>query len=472
MTLHPGAHLRPDEHVVDRSKQAHAALDAGLAVARPGALVAITMRAPVAAPRALLATGPARRDAAVWQPADGWSMACAGIAAEIRGAGAARFTEVAAAAPRTWSRLVEVGAADVPAPRFVGGLAFAPGAAAGPAWAGFGDARFVLPRWTYWRRGDAAWLTAVVDGDLGERGRDGWHGELAELRAALLAPPPSAARRLGCAEPEVIAVREADPDTWRRHVAEIRAAIVAGTCAKIVAARTCAVELSAPIDPAAILRQLGDRHGECTRFAIRTAGRVFAGASPERLVAVTGREVIGEALAGSIARGGDDAGELARLLASAKDRGEHDLVVHEIVRGLAPMCERLDVPAAPVVRSLRHVHHLHTPVRGQLAARRHAVEVAGALHPTPAVGGVPTQLALDWIAAREPEPRGWYGAPVGWFDAAGDGELVVAIRSGLLDGRHALLYAGAGIVRDSDVELEFDKTRVKLRALLGALGAA
>ncbi|MCB9563377.1 MAG: isochorismate synthase [Kofleriaceae bacterium] len=365
--------------------------------------------------------------------------------------------------------MVRAGDPAAPAPRFVGGLAFAPGTADGPAWRGFGDARFVLPRWTYARRGDLAWLTAIVDGDARTpAARDVWHGELAEVRAALAAPAAAE-------PPPVVAIAEADPEVWRRHIAEIRAAISAGTAAKIVAARACAVELAGPAEPAAVLRRLGERHPECTRFAIRVGGRVFLGASPERLVAVTGLEVTTDALAGSIARAGGgpdaDADERAALEASAKDRGEHDLVVEAIAAGLGPLCARLDVPDRPAVRTLRNIHHLHTPVRGLLAAPRHVVEVAAALHPTPAVAGVPTRVALDWIAAREPEARGWYAAPVGWFDADGDGELVVAIRSGVLDGRHALLYAGGGIVAASDPDAELDETRVKLRALLGALGA-
>jgi isochorismate synthase len=270
----------------------------------------------------------------------------------------------------------------------------------------------------------------------------------------------------------IVSVREADPAVWRRHIEQIRAAIADGACAKIVAARTCAVELAAPIDAGALLGRLGARHPGCTRFAVRTAGRVFLGASPERLIAMRGAELITEALAGSIARSGkDDALEVAKLLSSDKDRREHELVVEMIRGALAPICAEMVVPATPHVRTLRHIHHLHTPVRGTLAAKRHLVELAAALHPTPAVGGVPTAAALRWIAEHEPEPRGWYAAPIGWFDAAGDGELTIAIRSGLVSGRTALLFAGGGIVRDSDAELELDETRVKLRALLGALGA-
>jgi len=298
---------------------------------------------------------------------------------------------------------------------------------------------------------------------MASRGRAAWHGELAELRRALMTP-------IAEIDVPVVGVREADPEIWRRHIASIRAAIAEGSCRKIVAARTCMVELASPVDPATVLARLAARHPECTRFAIRVAGRVFLGATPERLVSLTGRDVVTEALAGSIARRGNDPGEIAALQASGKDRGEHDVVVDAIRRGLAPLCDDLLVPTVPAVRTLRHIHHLHTPVRGRLAARRHVLELAAVLHPTPAVGGVPTATALAWIAANEPEPRGWYGAPVGWFDGNGDGELAIAIRSGLLDGRHALLYAGGGIVAGSDPDLELDETRIKLRALLGALG--
>ena len=129
------------------------------------------------------------------------------------------------------------------------------------------------------------------------------------------------------------------------------------------------------------------------------------------------------------------------------------------------------MPGAPAVRALRNILHLHTPIAAELSAPVHVLELAAALHPTPAVGGTPTRLATAWIAAREPAPRGWYAAPVGWFDAAGDGELAVAIRSGLLAGRTAHVWAGAGIVRDSDAEAEWAEVEVKQRAVLDALGA-
>ncbi len=228
------------------------------------------------------------------------------------------------------------------------------------------------------------------------------------------------------------------------------------------------MDLAAPPEATAVLRRLARaRHG-ATRFAFRGRGTTFLGATPERLVRRRGRRVDTEALAGSIARGSANA---ARLLASAKERHEHQLVVDDIVRRLRPLCGGLRLPAVPHVRALRDVQHLATPIAGVLGRRRHVLELVEALHPTPAVGGVPTTAALDWIREHESEPRGWYAAPVGWLDAAGDGEFAVALRSCLLSGHRAHLYAGAGIVADSDPRREYTETELKTRTLLTALAA-
>ncbi len=145
-------------------------------------------------------------------------------------------------------------------------------------------------------------------------------------------------------------------------------------------------------------------------------------------------------------------------------------MVRAIVEALAPLCESLDHPDEPRIQRLRHVVHLQTPFVGRLREPTHVLELVRRLHPTPAVGGWPAAPALRWIAREEPGSRGWYAGPVGWFDARGDGEFGVALRSGLLRRGEAHLYAGAGIVRGSDAEAEFDETEVKLRTMLDALG--
>jgi menaquinone-specific isochorismate synthase len=217
-----------------------------------------------------------------------------------------------------------------------------------------------------------------------------------------------------------------------------------------------------------VLAALDERQPGTTRIAIRPpAGATLIAATPERLVGLAGRTATCDALAGSHARG---EGAAEALLASAKDRREHALVVDAIAAALRGLGGNVTQPAAPRVRELRDVVHLHTPIAAELAEHRHVLELAAALHPTPAVGGTPTAYATQWIAAHEATPRGWYAAPVGWFDLDGDGELAVAIRSGVLDGARAQLWAGAGIVAGSDPDRELAETDVKLRALLGAMG--
>lgn len=283
---------------------------------------------------------------------------------------------------------------------------------------------------------------------------------------------------------------------WIEQVDAIRQAIARDEVQKIVAARRSVVAFvagdSAPQSPshfpsirrsgpaagtpavesmnrrgASVLRRLGGDRAASTRFAFCRPDTVFLGVTPEKLVSRSGRQVVTEALAGSIESGGEQAAE---LLDSGKDRLEQQLVVDSIVRRLEPLCASLEVAERPTVRELRDVFHLHTPIQGTLADDYHVLELAETLHPTPAVGGVPTSRAVDWIRERETHERGWYAAPIGWFDAAGDGELLVALRSCVLTRDRAYLYAGAGIVADSDPERELGETELKQRALLDALG--
>ena len=236
----------------------------------------------------------------------------------------------------------------------------------------------------------------------------------------------------------------------------------------MVTARRVVLELEPRPKAERVLARLRSEAPACTRFAIRRAGVVFLGATPERLIARRGELVETEALAGSIRA--EHTARARELLQSSKDRTEHELVVREIVAALAPLTSELELAKEPEVRTLRHLLHLRTPIRGRLSEPRHVLELVERLHPTPAVGGVPTAAALDWIRNHEPDQRGWYAGPFGWFDPSGDGEFVVALRSGVLDAHRLYLYAGNGIVRASRAEAEWAETRLKLAALLAAAG--
>lgn len=434
-------------------------------VAAPAELSLFAFTTPVV-PAAAIAAGFPEDIVATWTSQE-LVLAGVGIAREVRGHGAQRWRQVIEAARISAPHVVVDGAVSslealgFARPRWIGGAAFAPGGADRAPWQGFGDAWFVLPRWTYVARDDRAMFVLAADAaDLANPAR--WQAELARLRACT-APSTT--------QPALVELQPAAAAEWRTQVTAITEAIAHGRYSKIVAARTLAVALAGPIEAANLLAALDERHADCVRVLVRppNAGTLVA-ATPERLVRRSGATVQCDALAGTINATAADARE--RLLASTKDRREHDLVVDAIRRALEDAGAVVDAPATPEVRALRHVLHLHTPFHATLREPRHVLELACRLHPTPAVGGTPTSAAIEWIGEHEPVARGWYSAPVGWFDLEGNGELVVAIRSGVLVDNRAHLYAGAGIVAGSDPDRELAETDAKFRAMLGALGVA
>ncbi len=274
-------------------------------------------------------------------------------------------------------------------------------------------------------------------------------------------PRPDVASRLDLSSRPDVASRE----RWEGTVEEILGAIDAGEVSKVVAARCSMVEVQGATEPASTLEALGERYPGCTRFCVEAGGAWFLGATPERLVRKRGRAVTTEALAGSAGPG-----EGADLLEDPKIRLEHELVLADMMARLAPLCEGVQA-GEPELLELSNVVHRKTSLRAEAREEVSVLDVVVALHPTPAVGGVPREVALRWIAKREPDARGWYAGPLGWLDASGDGEFIVALRSGLVCDGRAWLFAGAGIVRGSRPADEFDETEIKLRAMREALEA-
>ncbi|WP_313673852.1 isochorismate synthase [Mycolicibacterium sp.] len=253
---------------------------------------------------------------------------------------------------------------------------------------------------------------------------------------------------------------------------------------KVVLARALGLTADQPIDPLALLHRLVDADPRATAYLadLSPAGATYTGAalvgsSPELLVARRGAEVTCQPFAGSAPRRADpqaDAATGAALAASAKNRHEHQLVVDTMLAALEPLCSRLDVAAEPQLSRTAALWHLSTPIRGELREKSTtAVDLALVLHPTPAVGGVPTAAAVDLITAVEAD-RGFYAGAVGWCDAQGDGRWMVAIRGAQLsaDRRTALAQAGGGIVAESDPDEELAETTVKFRTILSALGVS
>jgi salicylate biosynthesis isochorismate synthase len=401
----------------------------------------------------------------------GWALAALGCARRFEAAGDERFSQVA----RRWQATASAACADPadgpPGAGLValGGFAFAPDGGTAAHWDRFASASLILPEVSLCRRAGETWLTLNL-----EVGPDDTESELTErarrrldrVREAplpLLDPSPTGAYRVESAMP---------PSHYEAAVARAVQRIRAGELQKVVLAREVDVHAPTEHDPGAILDLLRQEFPACYVFAVGRGEASFVAASPELLVRREGQRASTVALAGSIGRSADPSvddhlGE--RLLQSAKDREENAIVARRIARTLRPHAVWVTAAAEPVLVRVANIQHLAMPIRAQLARPMSVVELAGALHPTPAVGGEPRQEATAMIPALEGFDRGWYAGPVGWTDAAGDGEFCVALRCALLRGRLARLYAGCGIVRESDPAAELAETEVKLGALLPAL---
>jgi isochorismate synthase len=439
------------------------------------ALALLSVPAPPRRARALLRLAPQAAlgsERLLWvDPLGHESIAGVGAAVEILGQGTARFEDVAAGADRLWKRIARVPRPDPTRPpvRLFGGFAFLPGHATGAVWERFGDARFVLPRLLYQDLPNGTTLTLVVPVASADRVEADHHSvvRLQELVEALEHVPVDERVTLP-AHPAQIASRDLGEHGWAGRVEHARREIAAGRLEKVVVARCAELSMANPVDVHQVLGRLAALDPGCTLFALGWEDAVFVGATPERLVAKRGRELTTEALAGSCGSFGPAAAAVLR--GSPKDLCEHELVVRELCRALEPLCAAVNAAPRPEVRTLRHVLHLHTPISAKLRQPAHILELVERLHPTPAVGGVPVAAALDWIAREETAPRGWYASPVGWFDAEGDGRFAMALRSGVLRAHQAHLFAGAGIVRQSDAMTELEETRLKLQSLFTALG--
>jgi salicylate biosynthesis isochorismate synthase len=284
-----------------------------------------------------------------------------------------------------------------------------------------------------------------------------------EAPLPLLDPHPTAHADIRSARP---------PREFEAAVEGATSRIAAGEMSKVVLAREVIVSAAAAHDPAALFGAMREQFPACFCFCCGTPEAAFLGASPELLVRRAGAGVSTVALAGSTRRSSDPAvddhlGE--QLLRSDKDRREQRIVAERIVRALRPHAVWVEAAAEPEIVKVANIQHLATPVIAQLAEPHSAIELAGLLHPTPAVGGEPWPKAAAAIADLEGMDRGWYAAPVGWMDATEDGEFCVALRSALLRDREAHLFAGVGVVAGSDPAAELAETEVKLGALLPLL---
>jgi isochorismate synthase len=403
------------------------------------------------------------------------ALGALGVARSLLAAGSERFATIA----DSWRALSASAVADSiddPAgsgPIAVGGFAFAPDGGGSPHWASFDPASLIVPELAIarseWGGEQTVRLTLAAlasPDDLPEELISRLTMRLEELRAPplpLLDPAPTGRFLLASAMP---------PEHYEGAVARAVELIRAGELQKIVLAREVQVHAPRPYDPAAVLGVLRDEFPSCFVFCVGRGEATLIGASPELLVRREGHRLSTLALAGSTRRSADPAVDAhlgEQLLRDESYREEHAIVARRIERTLRPHAIWVAAAPEPELVRIANIQHLATPIRAQLAAPVEALELAGLMHPTPAVGGEPLRLAAPLIPALEGLDRGWYSGPIGWTDAAGDGEFCVALRCALLSGNLARCYAGNGIVRDSDPAAELAETEVKLQALLPLL---
>ncbi|WP_410489235.1 isochorismate synthase MenF [Bacillus changyiensis] len=262
-------------------------------------------------------------------------------------------------------------------------------------------------------------------------------------------------------------------DEWLEAIRHATTDIQKGKYDKVVLAREILLSFREPIQLYRVISHLLCEQTSSYIFALEEKGKCFVGASPERLIKKVDDKVLSTCLAGSIQRGQTEREDQMlglELLHDKKNVMEHEFVVDMIHQAFSRYCVYVEKPTAPELYKTKSVQHLYTPIIGQMSKKYSLFDFIEKLHPTPALGGDPQKTALEVIRSIEPMSRGWYAGPIGWLDSRDNGEFAVAIRSGLINSHQARLFAGCGIVRDSDPLQEYEETQIKLKPMLSALG--
>lgn len=340
------------------------------------------------------------------------------------------------------------------------GFSFDPDGSTAHEWASFDPLRLVIPEAVVVRNGGTRLVVALGDGED--------PAGLADRLEAMAPAGPVLAH-----SPSDLHV-ESHPSSSKyvANVAEAIDLITRGELQKVVLGRTLVIASDEPPRPFDVVSLLSGEHEGSYVYGWRRGAAAFIGASPELLVSLVDGHIRSVPFAGTVPRGrngAEDTQLAARLLDSAKDMSEHRIMVDDIISRLRPLTSGV-VASDPSVERFRHVQHLHSHIEATPSNGVDLLGLAAALHPTPAVGGVPRDEAMQRIAGLEELDRGWYAGGIGWMSGTGDGEISVALRCALLEGGVSRLYAGAGIVADSQPALELEETRWKFRALHRHLG--
>ncbi len=445
-----------------------------------GGAILVSYSRPVAAVEALDFFGQAQSmytAAFFWEQAEEhFTLTGGGEALVLEATGAERFDNI----ERRWQALqgqaiissLETGRPWGSGPILLGGFAFDAATLAGGQWPGYPDGRMALPEIMLTVRQTSTYLTfnALVEPDTDcEALATRMERQALQLCQPLALPEITAADSL----PSTLKIKDVLlAASWQKLVAGAVTAIKTGHFQKVVLARAVRAQAVNTISITTALARLRHNYPGATLFALAQGEHCFLGATPERLVRLCEGEIRTIGLAGSAPRGRDEAEDIRlgqELLDSSKNRHEHAIVVRMLRQALEGICSRIWADEAPQLLKLSNVQHLYTPVLGHLTAPASVLKLVERLHPTPALGGYPRQEALTWLRHNEDLDRGWYAAPVGWVDSRGEGEFVAGIRSALVHGRQATLYAGCGIVAASDPTSEYAESCLKLKPMLTAL---
>ncbi len=374
---------------------------------------------------------------------------------------------------QSWQKGHQPGSPD-PRPGVFCALAFAPDDPMTACWEDLPNSILFVPRLLLRSEAGQTSLTFTCTGkelQHAEAVLSDWSGLIDQLYQAV------SASLVPHKEDSHQAVRITPPtDTsWTESVQRAIGSIKSGQLDKVVTARRVRLEASRSFEATKILSRLARLYPSCLLLAVKLGGNTVVSATPERLASLRNRSIRCDALGGTTGRSqdpGQDRQLALRLLNNRKTQHEHALVVKSIQAALKPLCRQLSLSAPPAVVKLRNLQHLWTGIKGTLRTDVSLLDAARQLHPTPAVAGTPTETACRWLQDHENLARGWYSGIVGWLQANGDGELSVLLRCAVLQGRSADLFAGAGIVADSDPQAELQETEIKLRAMLEAMQEA
>ena len=429
-----------------------------------------------------------------WAAGDRWVAHAGVLDVVVVGHGSAdvadsRFETVRESSVRVFDALGAGGASEDAPVRLFGGFAFAPRRNADPVWRSFPPALFHLPELELQHHPEAGVCSLVVRARHPKAAQEGWRRWAETLRGGAVrgvgpgrrASPAhrgemAAAGMRRFPSPAARHLSGTERPAWGRMVWQALNTIGRGDAEKVVLARALEVAPARPVNPADLAVSLWEEnHGSYVFLFEPVPGDAIVGAAPEKIATLVDGVFKATAAAGSAAVGADSVAtaQLARrLFNSPKDRAEHDCVVRDMTARLRAVGCTVQHDVEPHVLALARIQHLETKIAAQVPNGTSLLDILAALHPTPAVCGMPRSVALAVLGDSESFDRGWYAGPVGWFDSEGGGIFVPALRSAVSSGGRWRLFAGAGIVAGSDPALEWEETELKFRPVLRAIARA